>query len=484
MQTVYSYNSVPTLREFALSNAFIRGIMGPIGSGKSSACAVEIVRRGQQQKQGPDGKRRTRFAVIRNTIPQLLDTTIKTFFQWFPPEYYGKWHATDRSYEITAFKDTHLEVLFRPLDEPDDIKKLLSLDLTGAWINEAREVPWPIVDALQGRLGRYPPKNQGGPSWMGMWMDTNPPDSDSRWYKYFEEESWRPSFDMLLREGILPPNTKPEDFAAIFYQPSGLSAEVENLPNLPEAYYQRLCIGKSAEWVKVYVHGRYGFVTDNKAVFPEFNEKVHITKTAEPIWGRVIYRSWDFGLTPACVLSQVLPDGRWFVFDEIIAEDMGIDRFGEQVLEHCSRSFKGQVQFEDYGDPAGDHRAETDEKTCFQILASKGIDIQPGLQTLALRLESIRKPLRTLVGGEPQFMLHQRCKVLRKGFLGGYHYRRLSTNSERYSDKPEKNAYSHPMDALEYAGTILFGGGLSSATSDESPHAPRSEIGRSSVTGY
>ena len=48
-------------------------------------------------------------------------------------------------------------------DVPESLKdkKLLSLELTGAWINEAREVPKAILEGLTGRVGRYP-KKEGG----------------------------------------------------------------------------------------------------------------------------------------------------------------------------------------------------------------------------------------------------------------------------------------------------------------------------------
>ncbi len=39
--------------------------------------------------------------------------------------------------------DMDLEVLLVALDRPRDIAKLLSMELTGAWVNEAREVPKP-----------------------------------------------------------------------------------------------------------------------------------------------------------------------------------------------------------------------------------------------------------------------------------------------------------------------------------------------------
>ena len=63
---LYNYVHVPTIRRFALDEHRIRGIMGPFGSGKSSGCVHEIIRRAHEQKPGPDGIRRTRFAVVRN----------------------------------------------------------------------------------------------------------------------------------------------------------------------------------------------------------------------------------------------------------------------------------------------------------------------------------------------------------------------------------------------------------------------------------
>ena len=43
--------------------------------------------------------------------------------------------------------DVELEVIFLALDRPEDVKKLLSLELTGVWVNEAREIPKSIIDA-------------------------------------------------------------------------------------------------------------------------------------------------------------------------------------------------------------------------------------------------------------------------------------------------------------------------------------------------
>jgi hypothetical protein len=472
MDIRYSYDCVPTIREFAGDNSFFRSLMGPLGSGKSSGSVVEIIRRAQAQRRGPDGIRHSRWAVIRNTFPELRDTTIKTVFQWLPPHYFGKYTEHKHSYQVKAFEGVDMEILFLALDRPDDISKLLSLELTGGWINEGREVPWAVYDALQGRVGRWPPQREGGPSWYGMWADTNPPDADSKFYRFFEETKHR------------------DGFARLFKQPSGLSARAENLPNLPGGrnYYDNLAQGKDAEWVKVYVHGEYGFVADGKPVFSEYNDRIHC-QDVNPVEGRPVIRGYDFGLTPACTFSQVLPDGRWLVFDELISDNMGIDRFSDEVLEYSSRCFPHGATFEDYGDPAGMQRAQTDERTCFDIMWAKGIEIEGAEQSLQIRLESIRKPLRTLCDGEPQFILHPRCKNLRKGFMGGYHYRRMQVSGERYTSQPDKNMLSHVMDALEYPATKLFGGGLTrgAPVDDDWPvvdYDPADDRSRSEYTGY
>ena len=68
-----------TLKHFLKADNFFRGIRGPVGSGKSVACCVEVFKRAIQQEKGKDGIRKSRWAVIRNANPQLKTTTIKTW---------------------------------------------------------------------------------------------------------------------------------------------------------------------------------------------------------------------------------------------------------------------------------------------------------------------------------------------------------------------------------------------------------------------
>ena len=488
----YDVRDMPTIKAFFDSDAFIRGLVGPFGSGKSSACAIEVVQRALQVPPGPDGVRRSRYAIVRNTSKQLEDTTERTTLQWLNPQQIGGvWTPSKHNYTIKGLRapgddrGAEIEILFRALDRDDQIRDLLSMELTGAWINEAREINWAVIDAMQGRVGRFPRKADCGPYWFGIWLDSNPPDVDSDWFRFFEETDHTEAVEALAR--VIPGLTV-DGYRQVFKQPSGLSDKAENLKNLPEGYYERLAIGKSQEWITVFIKGDYGFTTDGKAVWPEYNDQVHCPSEKEK-WPKLslnlpVVRSWDFGLTPACVFSQITSKGQWLIVDELVATSMGADKFSDEVLEHSARYYN-RAEFWDVGDPAGAQRSQTDETTCFQILHSKGILIEPALQTLEIRLESVRKPLRTLVDGRPQFVLHPRCAKLRRAMLGGYHYRKMRISGERYTTSPEKDHHSHVADALGYAGTRLFGAALY-MPKDAGPERQDSpSLGqRSAVTGY
>jgi len=287
------YNPPPTLDAFLCSNAFVRCCVGPVGSGKSSACVVEILRRAMEQTPGPDKIRRSRFVVIRNTYGQLRDTTRKTFEQWIP-ERLGKWHEQEFLFEM-RFRDVHCEVLFRALDRPEDIRKLLSLELTGAYINEAREIPKHVFDVLQTRIGRYPSKNQGGPKWFGIWLDTNPWHTGHWGYKTFTVQ-------------------KPAGYE-IFEQPDGLTSEAENKENLPPGYYERLRAGKDQEWIDCYVRGKYPSSQVGSiygALLGELGKRGGILDFDFPLDG--VFTNWDLGLSDSTAIwfwrinKHLMPD--------------------------------------------------------------------------------------------------------------------------------------------------------------------------------
>ncbi len=446
-ERVYDYDDVPTLREFANSNHFFRLAIGCFGSGKSSACVAEMIARGIQQAPNKEGIRRTRWAIVRNTVSQLVQTTQKTVYDWVPPDYFGIENKTNHTYIINkiALEDgtkVEIELIFRALDDANDVRNLLSLELTGAWLNELREIPKVITDAIEGRVGRYPSEKEGGCTWFGVIADTNPPDHSSYIFKLFEEE--------------LPKSEELQSKYAIFKQPSGRSDKAENLKYLPKDYYKTMAIGKDPEFIKVYIDGEYGYIRDGKPVYSNYMDSVHCAeKDIEAMKGVPILLGLDFGLSPACTLAQYLPNGKLNILKEFWEDNCGLRAFMTDIVKPYLVSKYRGWEIVTTGDPAGIKRGDTDERTCFMELASLGFPATPApTNSLLARINAVDVFLTKMVEGKPAFQLSPCCELLRRGFIGEYKLHKFRGANEHFSEIPLKNDFSHLADSLQYIALI------------------------------
>lgn len=442
-----------TLRAFMRDDTRVRIICGPFGSGKSVACAVEVFRLACQQAPGPDKVRRSRWMIVRSTYPQLKRTTISTWQSWFDDRF-GKftWGPPPSHRIIMPLPDAtvlDLDVQFVALDGPTAEADLKGFEGTGIWLNEVSEIPVGVYAFARGRVGRFPKASDGGPTWYGIIGDTNPPDNDHWLFKAAEEE-------------------KPAGFA-FFRQPGGVvkvdgvwrpNPDAENLKHLPLTYYADQLAGQSEDFIKVYLGAEYGYALDGKPVYPEWSDSSHVApEPLAPIPELPLYIGLDFGLTPAAVFGQRTARGQWRILDELVTEDMGAVRFAEMLSERLG-SWYGEIQhIEAWGDPAGNARSATDERSCLKIVADIcNIPVKPApTNEPTIRREAVAGTLNRMVDGMPGFLLSPACRVLRKGFSGGYHYKRVKVaGDDRYHDRADKNAFSHPHDALQY---LLSGAG-------------------------
>ena len=449
------------------SEAFVRCIIGPFGSGKTAASVVEVLRRAQMQEPGPDGIRRTRWAFIRNTFAELKSTTLKSYEQWCPRNF-GKLTigGSPITHRIQA-PGLDMEVLFVPLDNDDDVKKLLSMELTGAVVDEAREIPKSVVDALTGRVGRYPSRLQGGCTWSGVMLVSNPGDTENWIYKTFYPSG-------LDSEG----NTKtvPEGWE-IFRQPDGRSPEAENTDNLPVGYYTRMAAGKDPEWTKVYIGGEFGFLVEGKPVYPSFRDSVHVpVERIPPLKGMGLVLGADWGLTPACAICQQWPNGRIVCLDEYVCTSTGIKRFALELAAYMKANYGDFDVTTALGDPAGMARGQDEERTCFDIMNAHTPWKWRSAPTNdpTMRIEAVDAALNRMVDGQPGFQLNPSCGTLRKGFAGGYHFAKVQTGGGMtFTEAPRKNQYSHPHDALQYA---MLGMGGADAVLNRETRRNRSRV--------
>ena len=443
--------------------------MGPVGSGKSYACCAEIFRRAVQQRPSPrDGVKYSRWAIVRNTHPMLRTPPLTTWLELLPEHVWGPGkYSPPITHHITlpprdGAAGIDMEVLFLALDDPKDVRKLLSLELTGAWVNEARELPKAVVDGLTHRVGRYPTKADGGPSWRGVIMDSNPMDDDHWYYRLAEKDrpTGRFAWDFFRQPGgvlEVPLEELPEEMpeAQGYIHQAGrwwqTNPKAENLRNLPTGYYDQLLGGKNLDWIQCYAKGEYTFVQEGRPVWPEFNDQM-MAADLEPEPNVPVHIGLDFGLTPAAVFAQKLPDGRWHVLHELVSFDMGLERFCSMLKSDIEARFP-RMEMLVWGDPAGSQRDQIFETTAFDHLKTHGILARPtATNEFRTRREALAIPMGRLIDGKPGFMIDRRCLKLRKSLGGGYHFKRLAIGAgqERFRDVPDKNEHSHVGDAAGY----------------------------------
>lgn len=442
-----------TLAEYMASRARCTLIMGPLGSGKTFQSCQKILKHMQEQEPDAQGYRKSRWYAVRNTYIDLFGTTVKDWMELFgdlgrfkqggmePPTHFIRCKLPDGT-RIKA------ELVFLALDRPEHVKKLRGAQATGFWLNEVKELSKAVIDMADLRHGRYPSKMDGGPTWHGMIGDTNAPDEDHYYYELAEQ--MKPEGWVFLRQpgGVIRDGLKGD--GSVNWR---INYQAENLHNLPDGYYVNGMQGKSDDWIAVNLANEYGAVHDGKAVYPQFNEILHVAKMPLTAFrGLPLILGWDFGRTPACIICQVSPQGQFRVLRELVSDDMGIQIFSRDVVKpYIANEFPG-LEYQSWGDPAGVTK-EGNEHTAFMYLSEAGFITEPArTNEPTARIEAVNEFLTKLVNGQPAFIIDPSCRMLITGFKGGYQYRRMQVpGAERYTDKPDKNDYSHPHDGLQYA---------------------------------
>lgn len=446
------FTPVPSLVPFFLSEKFISLVCGPVGSTKTTAGIVKILYHAKKMAPCKDGIRRSRCIWVRQTREQLRDTSIPDFLKWFPDGQAGYFLKSEYKY-VLKLDDVECEILFRGLDDSNDVRRLLSLQASFAVVEEFRELNKDIFEALQGRLGRYPDGSmvphrpewgtddkgnpiQGcvtdqGKSNIHVWGMSNPPDQGTYFAEFLDN---------------------PPDNTHVTIQPSGLSPEADWVHLLPSNYYENLAAGKSQDYIDVYIHAKFGKSLAGQPVFRSFDSTFHVAKNPlNPILNgmRPLLIGMDFGLNPSATIGQLDAMGRLLIYRALSSDGMGLLRFLRTVLKPClAEDFPGAPVLV-VGDPAGTARAQTDEKTVYDVLRQEGFKAVPAYtNSIVARITAVEQFLNRQVDAGAGFLLDPGCKILIQALRGGYRYK-LKTNGE-YEDTPEKNKHSHISDSLQY----------------------------------
>jgi len=448
----------PVLNKFMNCRSRVSVIIGPLGSGKTYGSVQRILATMAEQKPNAKGIRLTRWLAVRNTYPDLMGTTVKDFcsiFEGFGKMKYGgleppTFHVSFQLEDGTKVKS---EVIFLALDRDDAVRKLRGYQVTGIWLNETKELVKSIVDMADLRHGRYPSRADGGvrPTWHGIMGDTNSMDED-HWLYTIAEEDRPESWEFFRQPGGVTQGKKPGEWVP--------NPDAENLANLPDNYYSHGVHGKDHDWIRVMLANEYGFVIEGKPVHPEYIDSIHCTdELIEPDKRYPLIIGIDFGRTPAAVITQHIEElGRRVIIDELTSTDMSAAIFGPELKRYLDSHYAG-MPVEVWCDPSGGAQSQATEDTPIRIIRAAGIPAKPcSSNNPDLRRAAISNPAtRICMDGKPGLQVSPKAKMVRKGLMGGFAYRRLKiAGTARHTDQPDKNQYSHPVEAAEYA---LMGSG-------------------------
>ena len=457
-QDIKEYHPIPTLKLFHESPAEIRACVGPVGSGKTTAAAWELCYYLPWMLWEQYGFKHTKWVIVRNTCPELRDTTQRTLFEWFD---WGHHEIQRNNYMLNYPDGPQLEILFRSCDRPLQVKQFKSLEVTGYWIDESIEVPGAVKRMLKTRIGRHPAVEQAKrwykekfgklpDDWIaaieagesiplprfGM-ETTNPPDVEHDTYSQFQ---WMTEVPGPLQHK--PPLKDHEGF----WQPPR-----ENERNLRKNYYEAMIedFRDTPDWIDMYVDGKPGVLIKGKPVYPKFIKALHIAQESM-IWSKgPLYRGWDnSGNSPACVVVQEPNTLEVQVLKEYHSDKLGIIDFTEMVVADCNQLYPN-ADWLDWADPAGENKYSKREggftsNAQLQREACR-VNVVPSDNNWEARKEAVNRALGRING----LLIDPGCIRLINGFIGGYHYPEIGTTGV-FSDEPVKDRFSHVHDGLQY----------------------------------
>lgn len=444
------YGAGPTGSKFMQSRKFLKLVMGPVGGGKSTVALFDLLYRAMDQNVY-NNVRRSKFIILRNTTQQLKTTVKPLIDQWFMTmtgNSFGQWRLTDNVYEIkSVLPDNTIlwtEFMLMAADTPDDVRRLLSVEASAAWVEEAREIDPEVFRGLQGRVARFPSRAAGGVKYPGVICSTNPPPVGGFWHEFI---------------------TDPPSNAEVFLQPSALLEDgslnpaAENLEHLDPDYYDNLIASNTEDWVNVYLKNEFGAGNLGKPVFRgTFKKSFHVATSAlQPVLQSVnpLIVGMDNGLQAAAVVGQQDMRGRVNILGEAFVPDdetMGVETFLDKLLVPLLTSkFTGfkpaNIIF--VLDPACFQRSQVDEKTIAQAVAARGyVPVKASTNDPERRVQAVEGLLTRQVDGQAGLLIDPSCTHLTNALEWGFRYKK--TANGLLTATFDKTHHSHIADGFQY----------------------------------
>jgi len=425
------FNLTPKQREFLNLPHRYRLFLGGVGSGKTTAGCLEVIRvclfyPGSQ------------VLVMRKTARELEKTTLQVLEELLlqlNEEVGGKKvkfyldKSTDGQYFLvkSLYRDGEIGHSFIYWTGADKVDKIQGMNLSGFFVDEAREIEQEFFDVLRSRL-----RNPRGP--RRGWLASLPPPSGHWLDRLFLQGEGGEEYGYIHATTFDNPNL-PQDF-------------IEDIMRYDERIYRELVLG---EQIPSAVGG---------PIITNFSKKHHVLagdrlKEKLDELGRLygerlhVYRGIDFGYHhPACVWGTFDSKGRFIVLREYIGEKMTLNEFLGKITAIDAQ--EGWRVLADFHDPHSTYTTDLFTVDRVEIMKEKGLHPVPASCRFEDGIHMLQKLFGTLIFGEPMLQLSERCRLLILGFEGEYCWDRTGT-------KVRDSIVVHLVDALRYMVMGLWG---------------------------
>lgn len=425
---------------FVTSMAHDSAYMGGVGSGKTWAALVKLLKAAQQPK--VPGEKPPRAVLLSVSVPVVRDIAEGPMDKLLEATgVKAKYKVNDRKYVL----ESGGEVWFRGLDEP---KRLRGIECVAYGIDEGRNFKdkegW---DIMTGRLRQGVNLEtsgvwQPGHNYYHQGFVTSTPNGYDWMYDLFHPES----------------TSDNKIVGAEWYNASTM----DNARNLPSDYVEHLKAKWKGRFYEQEVLGHFIGVVSG-SVFPEFAPSRH-TAELEYNPDLPLYSFWDFGIGDAgvCIFAQL----EWrehfgagvihripylYVLDAIEMKDSTVSDWAKAYFKWCTANAGGREPLRSWGDPAGGQRNNVTGTSTLRELRNLGVRVKPAPRKAVDEGLII---IQNLLEGD-QLIINRKAERVIKA-VQTYRWK-VDDNGQRLSDKPVHDWTSHVCDALRYGAVGLIG---------------------------
>lgn len=506
------YPPSPTIAKFLAAPPGVHILSGPLGSSKTIATffrniAVTLHPVWGLGKSKRDGWRRASILVLRRTEGEVIDGEEKSFHEWFKKIETGdhkNWFEGKRSH-IIRINDLKTEIEFKFEGTGEDIKdfsnRMRSRGFSGANIGECDWASPDIFSAILPRIGRYPSIENGGGTGIDMVGATNAYPINHFFYDIFDKNGEvvekLDNNGAALIKGFARGGDKKiftEDYDDgeerlnfdywLWRQPPAvfddgkINPNADNLKNLPKNYYARIlrdlelkAAGSQAKFKILrdkFLRNKPTAVMSSEQIYQNFDNDKHVVSNFQLRPDAPIVIGYDGGgWGVAFVFLSIDASGNWVAFHEYLPkEKKSIGANIDELLKQINKLRTMGINNSNIiigADPSAFntspalHDGSAQKRAISEVTYIKkmtGITAikkgAPDANRVEPRISGVEAALAIdHTTGRPFLQVHESCKDLIAGFMGGYSFQPTRTGNE--PTNPRKNDYSHIHDALQYA---------------------------------